>query len=112
MSEKRFKSTIDEDTMSIMPYIVSDNEKECFYNLQDCVDLLNKQQAIISDLKEENKQLLCKLQQMKEYLQAKIDECKNPKKMKEITFGVEQEVGYKKALLGFQKGLKRRWNDD
>ena len=42
MTEKRFKSTIDEETMSIMPYLVSDNEEECFYNLQGCVDLLNK----------------------------------------------------------------------
>ena len=38
---KRFKSTLDEETMSIMPYLVSDNEEECFYNLQGCVDLLN-----------------------------------------------------------------------
>ena len=51
MSEKRFKSTIDEDTMSIMPYIVSDNEKECFYNLQGCVDLLNEQQSTIDEQK-------------------------------------------------------------
>ena len=50
MSEKRFKSTLDEDTMSIMPYLVSDNEEESFYNLQDCVDLLNKQQATITEL--------------------------------------------------------------
>ena len=48
MSEKRFKSTIDEETMSIMPYLVSDNEEECFYNLEGCVDLLNEQQATIS----------------------------------------------------------------
>ena len=41
MSEKRFKSVIDEDTMSVMPYLVSDKEEECFYNLQGCVDLLN-----------------------------------------------------------------------
>lgn len=41
MTEKRFKSVIDEDTMSIMPYLVSDNEEEVFYNLQGCVDLLN-----------------------------------------------------------------------
>lgn len=41
MNKKRFKSVIDEDTMSIMPYLVSDNEEECFYNLQGCVDLLN-----------------------------------------------------------------------
>ena len=41
ISEKQFKSTIDEETMCIMPYLVSDNE-ECFYNLQDCVDLLNE----------------------------------------------------------------------
>lgn len=48
MSEKRFKSTLDEDTMSIMPYLVSDKEEECFYNLQGCVDLLNEQQDTIN----------------------------------------------------------------
>lgn len=48
---KRFKSTLDEDTMSIMPYLVSDNEEECFYNLEDCVDLLNEQQSIIDEQK-------------------------------------------------------------
>ena len=63
-------------------------------------------------LEEENEQLLHKLQQIKEYLQTKIDECKNHKKMKEIVFGVEQAVGYEKALLQFQKGLKRRLNDE
>lgn len=46
---KRFKSTLDEDTMSIMPYLVSDNEEECFYNLEDCVDLLNEQQSAIEE---------------------------------------------------------------
>lgn len=51
MSEKRFKSTIDEDTMSIMPYLVSDKEEECFYNLEGCVDLLNEQQELIEELK-------------------------------------------------------------
>ena len=51
MSEKRFKSVIDEDTMSIMPYLVSDKEEECFYNLQGCVDLLNEQQDIIGEQK-------------------------------------------------------------
>ena len=50
MSEKRFKSTIDEGTMSIMPYLVSDEEEECFYNLEGCVDLLNEQQATINEL--------------------------------------------------------------
>lgn len=47
MTEERFKSVIDEDTMSVMPYLVSDNEEECFYKLQGCVDLLNEQQATI-----------------------------------------------------------------
>lgn len=53
---KRFKSTLDEDTMSIMPYLVSDNEEECFYNLEDCVDLLNEQQFIIEELETHNLQ--------------------------------------------------------
>ena len=53
MSEKRFESTLDEDTMSIMPFLVSDNEEEAFYNLQGCVDLLNEQQATINHLKQE-----------------------------------------------------------
>lgn len=50
MSEKRFKSTIDEDTMSIMPFLVSDNEEECFYNLKGCVDLLNKMSDEIEEV--------------------------------------------------------------
>ena len=53
MSEKRFKSTLDEDTMSIMPYLVSDKEEECFYNLQGCVDLLNEQSERIKSLEME-----------------------------------------------------------
>ena len=57
MSEKRFKSTLDEDTMSIMPYLVSDNEEEAFYNLQGCVELLNEQQSTIERLEKENKEL-------------------------------------------------------
>lgn len=72
---------------------------------------ISEQNKLIQTLKEENKQLLYKLQQIEEYLQIKIDECKNHKKMEEIVFGVEQKVGYEKALLGFQKGLKRRLND-
>ena len=57
MSEKRFKSTIDEETMSIMPYLVSDKEEECFYNLEGCVDLLNEQQAEIERLKKDKAKL-------------------------------------------------------
>lgn len=53
MSEKRFKSTLDEDTMSIMPYLVYDNEEEAFYNLQGCVDLLNEQEETIKGLQSE-----------------------------------------------------------
>lgn len=71
-----------------------------------------EQQFTIQSLKEENEQLHYKLQQTGKYLQTKIDECKNHKKMKEIVFGVEQAVGYEKALLQFQKGLKRRLNDE
>lgn len=63
-------------------------------------------------LKEDNKRLHQKVQQTEEYLQRKIYECKNHKKMKEIVFGVEEAVGYEKALLQFQKGLKRRLNDE
>ena len=50
MMSKRFKSVIDEDTMSIMPYLVSDMEEEAFYNLEGCVDLLNEQQELIEEL--------------------------------------------------------------
>lgn len=57
MNEKRFESIIDEETMSIMPYLVYDNEEECFYNLQGWVDLLNEQQATITELKKENERL-------------------------------------------------------
>lgn len=80
-------------------------------DIEELKEKINEQQSIISILKKENEQLLYKLQQIEEYLQIKIDECKNHKKMKEIVFGVEQQVGYEKALLGFQKGLKRRLND-
>lgn len=57
MTEKRFKSVIDEDIMSIMPYLVSDNEEECFYNLQDCVDLLNEFERKCYKLEKENENL-------------------------------------------------------
>ena len=81
--------------------ILEENEKE-FSELKEKYGQLEK----------ENEQLLYKLQQIEEYLQIKIDECKNHKKMEEIVFGVEQKVGYEKALLGFQKGLKRRLNEE
>ena len=56
MTEKRFKSTLNEETMSIMPFLVSDNEEEAFYNLQGCVDLLNEQQATIEELRLQKKE--------------------------------------------------------
>jgi len=103
VSEKRFilayekgNEAIFEDNNHIFPKRMTNKEVE----------------KMLNSLNEENKQLLYKLQQIEEYLQIKIDECKNHKKMKEIVFGVEQQVGYEKALLGFQKGLKRRVNDE
>ena len=79
MIEKRFKSTLDEETMSIMPYIVSDNEEECFYNLQDCVDLLNKQQVTITELERKLKKYAKigeeQLKQIME-LQDELQECR------------------------------------
>ena len=66
MSEKRFKSTIDEETMSIMPYLVSDNEEECFYNLEGCVDLLNEQQATIEAKNEYQRTLEAKIRRLKD----------------------------------------------
>lgn len=97
MNEKRF--VIDEEG-------ISDNKTDKWYCWkEEVVDLLN-------ELAEENEKLYYELQQTKEYLQTKIDECKNHKKMKEIVFGVEQAVGYEKALLQFQKGLKKRLNDE
>ena len=75
-------------------------------------DFASRWQKESEMLAKENEQLHHELQQIKEYLQTKINECKNHKKMKEIIFGVEQAVGYEKALLQFQKGLKRRLNDD
>jgi len=68
--------------------------------------------SLLGEEIDKNERLHNELQQIKEYLQIKIDECKNHKKMKEIVFGVEQAVGYEKALLQFQKGLKRRLNDE
>ena len=68
--------------------------------------------SLLGEEIDKNERLHNELQQIKEYLQIKIDECKNPKKMKEIVFGVEQAVGYEKALLQFQKGLRRRLNDE
>lgn len=104
MSEKRFKKM---DTI-IDPFPIWDTVEEKGYNCTDTLDLLVD---LLNKLYEENEQLHHELQQTKEYLQTKIDECKNHKKMKEIVFGVEQAVGYEKALLQFQKGLKRRLND-
>ena len=85
--------------------VAFDEKQKKHYIGAELEDLLN-------ELSDENEQLHYKLQQTKEYLQTKIDECKNHKKMEEIVFGVEQSVGYEKALLQFQKGLKRRLNDE
>ena len=70
MVDKRFKSVIDEDTMSIMPYLVSDNEEEAFYNLQGCVDLLNEQHLHLVKSSAE----LCKKQIENDKLMLKINE--------------------------------------
>ena len=97
MSEKRYY-------VSCAGYLC-DKDLSNTLNIFECADLLNQ-------LTKDNEQLRKELQQTKEYLQTKIDECKNHKKMEEIVFGVEQAVGYEKALLQFQKGLKRRLNDE
>lgn len=114
MSEKRFSwkteklQHLDDEVL-----LVVDNEnKEWEGHILNIVDLLNELSDEKGQLKDENEKLHHELQQIKEYLQTKIDECKNHKKMKEIVFGVEQAVGYEKALLSFQKGLKRRLNDE
>lgn len=92
MNEKRFKSTLDENTMSIMPYLVSDNE-ECFYNLQDCVDLLNEQQTTIEVKDKEIAELD---QQCANFLGDKIkaleefEECTN--KLKQKIFDYKFEI--------------------
>ena len=92
---------------------------KCYDSKEDFIDGEVLPNCPLKPLINENEQLrnelqLTKeyLQLIKEYLQIKIDECKNHKKMKEIVFGVEQAVGYEKALLKFQKGLKRRLNDE
>ena len=100
MNKKRFTTK----NIICSNYCVWDNNDKPYGN-DEVVDLLDS-------LSEENEQLHYELQQTKEYLQTKIDECKNYKKMKEIVFGVEQAVGYEKALLQFQKGLKRRLNNE
>ena len=100
MNKKRFTTK----NIICSNYCVWDNNDKPYGN-DEVVDLLNS-------LSEENEQLHYELQQTKEYLQTKIDECKNYKKMKEIVFGVEQAVEYEKALLQFQKGLKRRLNNE
>jgi hypothetical protein len=70
MSEKRFKSTLDEDTMSVMLYLVSDKEEKCFYNLEGCVDLLNEQHLHLVKSSAE----LCKKQIENDKLMLKINE--------------------------------------
>ena len=112
MSEKRFECVFVEDEFGGTYRRLKDNETGIVHMTCDVVDLLNFQNTQTKILKEENEQLHNELQQIKEYLQIKIDECKNHKKMEEIVFGVEQKVGYEKALLQFQKGLKRRLNDE
>ena len=109
VSEKRFTTDYADLIKCNKTWIKRGNERLTY---EEIVDLLNEQQARIKELEKENEQLHHKLKQTKEYLQIKIDECKNHKKMKEIVFGVEQAVGYEKALLQFQKGLKRRLNDE
>ena len=136
MSEKRFRANFD---VSIYDSETEEYISVSERGLEEIAKRMNEQQATISALKEENdilkqklrknyiankqyeemkrlqeenEQLKYELQKTKEYLQTKIDECKNYKKMKEIVFGVEQAVGYEKALLQFQKGLKRRLNNE
>ena len=89
MSEKRFKSTLDEDTMSIMPYLVSDKEEECFYNLQGCVDLLNEQSERIKSLEMEldliaNTKLFSrrKLEEENEQMKKQLEQI--PKSIREV----------------------------
>ena len=101
MSDERFRK--------VMGFI---QDKTCEGGDMEGVMDLAEIEDMLNELYEENEQLHYKLQQTKEYLQVKIDECKNHKKMEEIVFGVEQAVGYEKALLEFQKGLKRRLNDE
>ena len=106
MSDKRFQVIDDGFSKWIIDTTLKEDRHEgTLYTAYDMCCKLN-------ELYEENEQLHYKLKQTKEYLQIKIDECKNHKKMKEIVFGVEQAVGYEKALLQFQKGLKRRLNDE
>lgn len=114
MSEKRFTSFVEDDGYWIrdesdFKIIATGLKLGVAENLIAYLNELNDENK---ELKKENERLLHKLQKTKEYLQIKINECKNPKKMKEIVFGVEQARGYEKALLQFQKGLKRRLNDE
>ena len=82
MSEKRFKSVLDEETMSVMPYLVSDKEKEAFYKLEGCVDLLNRLSEENNRLKVENELLKMENEEHKaliekrwgEYMQKKFKE--------------------------------------
>ena len=105
MSEKRFTYG---ETIDYNFFDVFEGKKYVGMIQRDSTKIVDR----LNELSEENEQLRNELQQTKEYLQTKIDECKNHKKMKEIVFGVEQAVGYEKALLQFQKGLKRRLNNE
>ena len=108
MNEKRYEIRQNNDGT----HWLFDNENDrCLMISKNFASLLDVC-TVLNRFVEENKQLHHELQQIKEYLQTKIDECKNHKKMEEIVFGVEQAVGYEKALLQFQKGLKRRLNNE
>ena len=72
MSEKRFESVLDEETMSVMPYLVSDKEKEAFYNLEGCVDLLNQLSEENNQLKVENEVLKMENEEQKELMPKKL----------------------------------------
>ena len=66
MSEKRFERWNDHSCK------IKDNQEYTLLNWEDVVDLLNKQQAIISALKEENEQL----RKDKEILKERLRECR------------------------------------
>lgn len=105
MSDKRFKSTIDEETMSIMPYLVSDNEEEAFYNLQGCVDLLNEQQATNSALRTENNHLI---DVIKEYAKKYEEQQDTIKHLETYSADLEADV---KRLMKENKELGKNFDD-
>ena len=117
MSDKRFESVLDEETMSVMPYLVSDKEKEAFFNLEGCVDLLNSLSDENEKLKKERDYWKAKYEAGTETFESNLAE-ENEQLQSTITH-LEEEIGarendymnLKKQFHKIPKNIREVWKE-